>query len=302
MDSQGDISILVTVVESGSFSKAAERLGISKSAISKRVSQLEAQLGVKLLHRTTRKLSLTEAGEHFFKHAQIAHQASKDAIDAVAQLQGEPQGRLKISCPMSFGRLHLAPLIPKFLKKYPKITIDLVMDDKISDIIGQGFDLAIRGGVLPDSNLVVRKLAPLRSVLCASQTYLNQHGVPAELEALSSHNCLAFTYSNDKREWTFMKEGEVQRISISGNYQVNSSEALKEAIIQGLGIGRLPTFIAGPEIKKGNLVALFEEYEMPRQSMYAVYPERHYLPKKVRVFIDFIVEQIGTDIPYWDVY
>jgi Transcriptional regulator len=176
------------------------------------------------------------------------------------------------------------------------------MDDKISDIIGQGFDLAIRGGVLPDSNLVVRKLAPLRSVLCASQTYLNQHGVPAELEALSSHNCLAFTYSNDKREWTFMKEGEVQRISISGNYQVNSSEALKEAIIQGLGIGRLPTFIAGPEIKKGNLVALFEEYEMPRQSMYAVYPERHYLPKKVRVFIDFIIEQIGTDTPYWDVY
>jgi len=300
MESFGAIPVFVTVVESGGFSPAAKLLGISKSAVSKRVTQLEEQMGVKLLHRTTRKLSLTEAGEHFFQHARIAHQAAKDAQDAVAQLQGEPQGRLRINTPMSFGRLHIAPLIPEFLKRYPKISIEMVMDDKVADLIGEGFDIAIRGGDLPDSSLIARKLAPLRNVLCASPEYIEKHGRPVELSQLADHNCLIFTYSKDIKEWLFIKDGQTQSVEVTGNYNVNNSEALREALLQGVGIGRLPTFVAGPDIKSGELVSLFEEYQMPDKTIYAVFPERQYLPSKVRAFIDFAVEYLGGDNPYWD--
>lgn len=300
MESFGAIPVFVTVVESGGFSPAAKLLGISKSAVSKRVTQLEEQMGVKLLHRTTRKLSLTEAGEHFFQHARIAHQAAKDAQDAVAQLQGEPQGRLRINTPMSFGRLHIAPLIPEFLKRYPKISIEMVMDDKVADLIGEGFDIAIRGGDLPDSSLIARKLAPLRNVLCASPDYIEKHGRPIELSQLADHNCLIFTYSKDIKEWLFIKDGQTQSVEVTGNYNVNNSEALREALLQGAGIGRLPTFVAGPDIKSGKLVSLFEEYQMPDKTIYAVFPERQYLPSKVRAFIDFAVEYLGGDNPYWD--
>ncbi|WP_444885071.1 LysR family transcriptional regulator [Microbulbifer sp. PSTR4-B] len=300
MESFAAIPVFVTVAETGGFSPAAKLLGISKSAVSKRVSQLEEQLGVKLLHRTTRKLSLTEAGEHFFQHARIAYQAAQDAQDAVTQLQGEPQGRLRINAPMSFGRLHLAPLIPVFLKRYPKITIDLVMDDKVVDLIGEGFDIAIRGGDLPDTSLIARKLAPLQSVLCASPAYLEEFGKPIELEQLTEHNCLMFTYSRDVKEWNFIQDNHLHTIEVRGNYQVNNSEALREAILQGLGIGRLPTFVAGADIKSGLLVPLFEEYQMPAKTIYAVFPERQYMPAKVRAFIDFAIEYFGGDIPYWD--
>ncbi|MBU3069031.1 LysR family transcriptional regulator [Aestuariicella sp. G3-2] len=300
MENFAAIPVFVTVIETGGFSPAARLLGISKSAVSKRVTQLEEQLGVKLIHRTTRQLSLTEAGEHFYQHARIAHEAAKNAQDAVSQLQGEPQGRLRINSPMSFGRLHLAPLIPVFLKRYPKITIDMVMDDKVLDLIGEGFDIAIRSGELPNSSLIARKLAPLNSVLCASPDYLKTHGKPEQLEHLKDHNCLIFTHSNDVKEWAFMKNGTTQAIDIKGNYQVNNSEALREALLQGAGIGRLPTFIAGPDIKAGRLITLFEEYQMPAKIIYAVFPERQYLPAKVRAFIDFAIEYFGGDQPYWD--
>jgi DNA-binding transcriptional LysR family regulator len=300
MDGFGAIPVFVAVVEQGGFSPAARVLGISKSAVSKRINLLEQNLGVKLLHRTTRKLSLTEAGEHFFEHATIANNAARDAQDAVAQLQGEPQGRLRINTPMSFGRLHISPMIPLFLKRYPKITIDMVMDDKVVDLVGGGFDIAIRSGKLPDSNLIARKLAPLKSVLCAAPSYIKIHGHPATLKDLKQHNCLLFSYSRDLKEWSFTRNGVSESVEIRGNYQVNNSEALRDAILQGLGIGRLPTFVAGPDIKSGKLIPLFESYEMPQQSIYAVFLERQYMPAKVRAFLDFSIDYFGGEQPYWD--
>ncbi|WP_444905383.1 LysR family transcriptional regulator [Microbulbifer sp. SSSA008] len=300
METIAAIPIFVTVAETGGFSPAAKLLGISKSAVSKRVTQLELQLGVKLLHRTTRKLSLTEAGEHFYEHARVAYKSAKDAQDAVLQLQGEPRGRLRINAPMSFGRLHLAPLIPVFMKRYPEISIDMVLDDKVVDLVGEGFDIAIRGGDLPDTSLIARKLAPLKSVLCASPSYLKEFGEPTELEQLSAHNCLIFTYSRDVKEWGFIKDNHLHTIEVKGNYQVNNSEALREALLQGVGIGRLPTFVAGPDIEAGKLIPLFEEYQMPAKSIYAVFPERQFMPAKVRAFIDFAIEYFGGDTPYWD--
>jgi len=301
MEGFGAIPVFVAVVECEGFSPAARLLGISKSAVSKRITLLEQHLGVKLLHRTTRKLSLTEAGEHYFEHAAKAYTAARDAEDAVAQLQGEPQGRLRINTPMSLGRLHVAPFIPEFLKRYPKISIDMVMDDKVVDLVGGSFDVAIRAGDLPDSSLIARKLAPLHSVLCASPEYINIHGRPKQLDDLNEHNCLSFSYSRDVKEWTFMREGQSQSIEVSGNYQVNNSEALREALLKGVGIGRLPTFVAGPDIKAGKLVRLFEEYSMPSKTIYAVFLERQYMPAKVRAFLDYFIECFGGDKAYWDV-
>mgnify|MGYP000594863551 FL=1 len=300
MDGFSAIPVFVAVVECGGFSSAARLLGISKSAVSKRINVLEHTLGVKLLHRTTRKLSLTELGEHYYEHAAKAYSSAQDAEDAVAQLQGEPQGRLRINVPMSFGRLHVAPMIPKFLHRHPKISIDMVMDDKVLDLVGDGFDLAIRSGNLPSSSLIARKLAPLNSALCASPSYLEKYGTPQTLSDLEQHNCLVFSHSQDIRAWTFTKGDAQQSVEVSGNYQVNNSEAIREALLNDVGIARLPTFVAGPDIKSGKLVRLFPQYRMPHKTIYAVFLERQYMPAKVRAFLDFSINYFGDDTPYWD--
>lgn len=300
MEEFSAIPVFVAVVEKGGFSAAARALGVSKSAVSKRINQLEKQLGVRLLYRTTRKLSLTEAGERYFEHAVRALQAAAEAEDAVAQLQGDPQGTLKISAPMSFGRLHVAPLIPKLLKRYPKLQVELVMDDRPTDLVAAGFDIAIRSGKMADSTLVARKLAPLRQVLCASPEYIAQYGLPSIPAQLAEHNCILFSYSSDNNIWTLCAEGEPETVQVSGNYRVNNSEALIEALRAGIGIGRLPTFVAGPDLKAGRLVQLFDTYQIPSQMFYAVFPERRYMPAKVRAFLDFAIENFGGDQPYWD--
>ena len=300
MEGFGAIPVFVAVVENSGFSAAARTLGISKSAVSKRINQLEAHLGVRLLHRTTRKLSLTEAGERYFEHAAQALTAAGQAEDAVTELQGEPQGNLKISSPMSFGRLHVAPLIPKLLQRHPKLQIDLVMDDRKVDLVAGGFDVAIRAGNLPDSTLIARKLAPLRQVLCASPDYIDRYGRPGTPAELSGHNCVLYSYSSDAGEWTLIGESGPETVTVSGSYQVNNSEALLEALREGVGIGRLPTFVAGPDLKTGRLVKLFESYRLPDFTLYAVFPERQYLPAKVRAFLDFAIEYFGGDHPYWD--
>ncbi|WP_282608825.1 LysR family transcriptional regulator [Pelagibius sp. Alg239-R121] len=300
MEGIGAIPVFVAVVENGGFAAAARKLGVSKSAVSKRVSQVESRLGVLLLHRSTRRLSLTEAGERYFAHAVEALAAAREAEDAVAQLQSAPQGRLRINTPMSFGRLHIAPLIPAFLKRYPGIEIDMVMEDRVVDLIEGGFDVAIRAGSLPDSALIARKLAPCYNVLCAAPEYIAESGGPSKPSDLLDHNCLHYAYSSDAQEWVFQGHDAATKIQTRGNYHVNNSEALREAVIGGCGIGRLPTFIAGPDIAAGRLVRLLEEYPMPSQIFYAVFPERRHLPAKVRVFVDYAVERFGAERPYWD--
>jgi len=302
MDQFGAIPVFVAVVESGGFSAAARVLGISKSAVSKRINRLEAHLGLRLIYRTTRKLSLTEAGERYFEHAAEAVRAAGQAEDAVTQLQGEPQGQLRISSPMSFGRLHVAPMIPKLIQRYPKLQIDLVMDDRRVDLVAAGFDVAIRAqaGTMPDSSLIARKLAPLRQLLCASPDYIERHGMPVMPAELSRRNCVLYSYSSDASEWALHREGKTHALQVSGNYRVNNSEALREALLEGMGIGRLPTFVAGPDLASGRLVKLFAAYTIPDHFFYAVYPQREYLPAKVRAFLDFAVEYFGGELPYWD--
>lgn len=294
------IPVFTAVIEQGSFSKAAEALGITKSAVSKRITGLEAQLGVKLLHRSTRKLSLTEAGERYFEYAVQALRAAQEAENAATELQRVPKGTLRISTPMSFGRLHLAPIIPVFLKRYPQIDLHMNMSDTWSDVIAEGFDIVLRAGDLPDSLLIARRLTSLHSVLCASPDYIAGYGIPQIPQELIHHNCILYSYHTVTNEWVFIKNGEEETVRISGNYQVNNSEALRESLVQGLGIGRLPTFIAGSDIEAGRLAPVLKNYSMPYKSLYAVFPEKQYMPEKVRVFIDFLVENLGGDNPYWD--
>jgi len=299
MDCFNALPIFVAVAKNAGFSAAARELGLSKSAVSKRITKLEAQLGTRLLHRTTRKLSLTEAGERFYQHALQATYAAQNAEDAVSELQGEPQGLLKINVPMTFGLLHIAPLIPMFLKRYPKVKIDLQMDDKAIDMIAEGFDLTIRTGVLADSTLIARELTQLRSTVCMSVDY-RAHSPLLSPQDLSAENCLLYSYSTNADNWKFICNGETQQVKVAGNYRVNSSAALTQALLKGAGIGRLPTFVASKYLASGALVRVFADYQMPTATLYALYPERAYVPAKVRAFLEFSIENFGIDRPYWD--
>ncbi|WDE12551.1 LysR family transcriptional regulator [Thalassomonas haliotis] len=300
METFSAIPVFVAVVENGSFSQAAQRLGTTKSAVSKRIRELENKLGVQLLHRTTRQLSLTEAGERYFEYAVKAVIAAGEGIDSVTQLQGNPKGELKINTPMSFGRLHIAPLVADFLAQYPDISLNMVMEDRVVDLVEGGYDLAIRGGNLQDSTLIARRLAPCRSVICATPGYLEQYGTPVIPEDLLSFNCIRFAYFSGGSDWTFHGENGPVKVKICGNYQVNNSEALLQAALAGLGIARLPTFAVGDDIAAGRLVPVLKGYQLPMQTFYAVFPQRRHLPAKVRVFLDFIIERLGGDQPYWD--
>ena len=296
----GSIPVFVAVVDAQSFTKAAAKLGLTRSAVSRRISDLEDDLGVRLLHRTTRRLSLTEAGERYLDHARRALDEAVAAEDAATELQRVPSGRLRINTPMSFGRLHVAPAIPSFLATFPKIQIDMTMEDRTVDLVEGGYDLAIRVGNLEDSTLVARKLAPNRNLVCASQAYLDEHSAPCVPHDLLEHDCLLYAYFSEANEWSFLRDGRTERVRVSGSYRVNNSEALREAILKGVGVGRSPTFAVGPDLASGRLVQLLCDYEMPSQDIYAIWPERSHLPPKVRAFIDFLAERIGGPQPTWD--
>ncbi len=300
MEGMGDIPVVVAVAETQGFAAAARRLGVTKSAISKRISQIERRLGAQLFHRSTRNVSLTEAGEYFYTHAVRAMEAAQEAEDSVQALQEAPKGRLKVNVPMAFGRLHVAPLMSEFLDTFPGIEMDMAMDDRVVDLFAEGFDLALRGGTLADSSLVARKIAPLHNVLVAAPAYLERQGAPLGVDDLANHNCLQYSYSRDFQEWIFQYEDTTVKFRPNGSYRVNNGEALREAILGGTGIGRLPTFAAGPDLASGRLVKVLPDCRLPSQSLYALYPERRHLPTKVRVFVDFIIDRFGGDLPPWD--
>ena len=313
MTNFNSLPIFVALVESGSFSKAGEQLNTSKSAVSKRISQLEDELGVRLFNRTTRSLTLTEAGEAYYDYASQALALAKEAEYAVSRLQAKPKGKLKISVPMTFGRLYIAHLIPSFMALYPDIQIEMIMDDKRQDFIKQGFDIGIRIGQLEDSSLIAKKIATCRSVICASPTYLTQHATPLTPHELNEHNCLYYSYFRAGQDWLFHKKTNKKtlnfltsdtrgmiKIPAKGNYRVNNSDALHYAALAGLGVVNMPTFIVGEDIKQKNLTVILQDYPQPIHGIYAIFPERKHLSAKVRLFIDFLEEYIGSETPVWD--
>jgi DNA-binding transcriptional LysR family regulator len=294
-----EMEIFAEVVESGGFSAAARRLGLSKSAMSKQVGRLEDRLGVRLLNRTTRRLSLTEAGATFYAACRRVLEEAETAERAVSSLSAAPRGVLKLNAPMSFGFLHLSGAIPAFHDRFPQITIEAVMNDRFVDLIDEGYDVALRIGDLRDSSLVARRLAPCRAVLCASPAYLDRRGRPARPEELAGHDCLLYANTANPREWSLNGPRGREAVAVAGPLLANNGDLLCTAALGGMGITKLPTFIVGPCLRDGRLEIVLPDYPVPEQGIHAVYPHSRNLSQKVRVFVDFLAGRFGPE-PYWD--
>ena len=301
MEHFGDIAVFVRVVEAGSFTAAADKLGLSQSAVSKCVNRLEERMGTRLLNRSTRKLSLTEAGAALHAHGLRALHEMDEAELEVARLQTEPRGLLRVNAPMSFGVLHIAPAVHDFLQRYPALTLDLQLDDRLVELVEEGFDCAVRIKALTDSTLVAKKLAPCRQVVCAAPEYLQAHGTPRTPQDLQDHRCLIYTYRGKPLEWEFSgARAEKIKVTVSGPLHSNSGLASREAALRGAGILSVPTFYVGDDLRAKRLVALLTDYTpLPEINIYAVYPERRNLSPKVRAFVDFLHARFG-DKPYWE--
>jgi DNA-binding transcriptional LysR family regulator len=301
MDSVADIAVFVRVVERGSFTLAADDLALSRAVVSKYMSRLEERLGVRLLHRTTRRLSLTEAGAALFEASRAALEKMEEAQAEIARFQAEPRGRLRVSAPMSFGILHLAPALADFARAYPAVNLDLKLDDRFVNLVEEGIDVAVRIGVLTDSSLVARKLASTRTVVCASPAYLAEHGEPETPEDLAGHNCLLYSYLSTANVWRFTApDGREVPVAVTGNLRVNNGMVNTEAAAAGMGIFLTPTFYVGEHLRTGRLRLILQGYKIADLGIYAVYPQRAHVPPKVRVFVDFLAKRFGRK-PAWEV-
>jgi DNA-binding transcriptional LysR family regulator len=300
MDSLTDIAVFVRVVERGSFTRAADELELSRAVVSKYLSRLEERLGARLLHRTTRRLSLTEAGAALFEASRGALERIVEAEDAVAKFQKEPRGRLKVGAPMSFGILHLGAAIAEFLRAHPAVSIDLRLDDRFVNLVEEGLDVAIRIGQLTDSSLVARKLAATQPIVCGSPAYLTEHGEPEAPEDLVAHNCLLYAYLSTANVWRFTgPDGREMPVAVSGAARMNNGIVECEAAAAGLGLVMVPDFYAAPYLRSGRLKRVLARYRMAELGIHAVYPQRVHVPPKVRAFVDFLAARLRRK-PSWE--
>jgi len=299
MDPLDGIAAFACVVDSGSFSAAAHRLRISKSAVSAHVQRLEARLGIRLLNRTTRRLSVTEAGAAYYRHCARILTEAEAAEQVASALQREPRGALRISAPDSFGWMHVAPAVPAFLQRYPELSVDITLSPAHVNLVDEGLDLAIRIGVLEDSALLVRKLAPSRLVVCAAPRYLKEHGEPREPGDLAQHNCLCANLPPWGDEWRLAgKRGEVC-VAVTGSVRSNNAEMLRAAALDGIGIALLPTWAVAEPLRRRALRRVLNAWEPPASTIYAVYPGNRLMSMKVRAFVDHLARCFGRT-PYWD--
>ncbi len=300
MDALHAMQVFCAVVEENGFSAAARRLDLSNAAVSKHVAALEERLGARLLNRTTRRISLTEAGQAYYARCAKILEDIDEAERAITHLTAQPRGTLRVNAPMSFGVDHVVPALGDFLRAYPEIHVDLELTDRYVDLIDEGFDMAVRVADLPDSSLIAKKLAPMRLALVAAPSYLAAHGRPARPEDLSGHQCLRYTVHGATDVWRFAAaNGEPRLVKISGPLAVNNGDAVLNAALAGLGIGALPTFIAGAALCDGRLVELLEGQLLQNSSIYAVYPHSRLLSPKVRAFVEFRAARFKPT-PYWE--
>jgi DNA-binding transcriptional LysR family regulator len=293
MDRFAAYRVFAQVVESGSFARAAERLDLSTSAVSRHVGELEAHLQTRLLNRTTRKLSLTETGTAFFSRCvQLLHDLEEAEAEA-SKAAVEPRGTIRLTAAVNFGVRHLAPQIAQFLAAHKGVAFDVQLSDRVVDLVEEGFDLGIRIGGTGGENLVARRLGETRIVPCASPGYLRKHGVPKVPEDLARHNCFTYEYLEPRNLWRFVDAGGAEhRVRISGTLHTNNGDLLAEAAALDGGVVFEPGFVVGPLIRAGRLVPLLQDYEAPSLPIFAIYPTRRHLSAKVRVFLDFLVKRL----------
>jgi len=295
-----ELQAFVAVVEAGSFTAAADRLDAAKSAVSRRVSALEDRLGVQLLRRTTRRLNLTDTGLSFYEHSSRILADLDEAEAAVLQEHGELRGSLRVAMPVSFGVRHMGPVIARFAQQHPRVKFDLDLNDRRIDLLEEGVDVAVRIGRLRDSSLIARRLFDARTVVCASQRYLDEHGVPETPADLGFHDCLVYGNLAEPAKWPYRgPDGVAASVDVRIALSASSGDFLGAAAAQGLGVLIQPTFIAGQSICNGDLVPILRDYEWPVSPAYAVYPPTRHLSYRVRAFIDFLAEEFAG-VPHWD--
>jgi DNA-binding transcriptional LysR family regulator len=294
MDILTCMRVFATVVETASFTGAGERLDMSKAMVSKYVGVLEDHLGTRLLNRTTRRLSLTESGQVYYERCLQIIADVAEAEQAAGQLTAIPRGTLKIAMPVSFGTIKIGPLITEYVRQYPEVKLDIALADRKVDLIDEGFDLAIRIGSLPESGLIARKLAVDRTAICAAPAYLKQHGTPHKPEDLRRHACLNYTYASSGDEWYLKNDREELVVPTSGPIKANNGDMLRLAALSGGGIIWQPRFIVEDDLRTGRLVEVLTNYSTAELGIYAIYPSRKHLSAKVRTFVDFLVDKLGS--------
>ena len=294
-----DMAMFVRVVEAGSITKAAEQLNIAKSAVSRRLKELETRLGSQLISRTTRQSNLTQAGEQYYQ--KVHHILSE--VDALnEETSGTPtriEGTLKMTAPLSFGLMHLNDVIDEYANQHPELKFELDFSDRHTDLIEEGFELAIRIRELQDSSYQAKRLALIRYALCASPEYLERMGTPKTFDDLSEHEFLQYGMSKSSTIELIDEQGKKHQVAVNGKIKANNGDFLREMAVKGHGIAFLPTFITYQALISGELVPILQQYQLPTLNAYAVYPKNRFLSQRCRYLIDFIAERFG-DNPYWD--
>ncbi len=294
MDRFQAIRVFAQVAESGSFTAAAVKLGLSATATSRHVADLEARLHTRLLNRTTRRVSLTESGQAFYERSVQLLADLDEAEQEALRAAVVPRGTIKLTTSITFGVRHVGPAIAGFLAAHAEVRFDVSLSDRVVDLVEEGFDLAIRIGAPGSENVVARKLGETRLVPCASAAYLAAHGAPQVPEDLARHNCFTYEYVSPRNLWRFRDPAGGERsVRVKGNLHSNNGDLLAEAAARGAGVVFEPAFIVGPEVRAGRLVPLLQDFEPQATPIYAVYPSRKHLPAKVRLFVDFLVERFS---------
>jgi DNA-binding transcriptional LysR family regulator len=297
MDRITSLATFVKVVDSGGFAAAARALEMSPSSVTLHVQSIEDRLGVRLLNRSTRKVSLTEIGQAYYQRCVQILGELDDADQIALAMQSKPRGSLRLNASVSIPSL-IAPVIAEYTRLYPETSIDMTMSDRMVDMVEEGFDLAVRNMPIADSSLIVRKVAPYRFVICATPDYLERHGTPRRPEDLAKHNCLLYAQSPWHNEWMLNGPDGEQRVPVSGNMRSNSAVALCSAALQGQGLLLTGSFIVAEHIKSGRLLSLMCDYLSTEYSIDAIYPHRHHLSAKVRTFIDMLAKHF-REHPVW---
>ncbi len=289
------MTVFVKVVEQGSFARAAERLNMSTSAVSRQIADLEAHLTTRLLNRTTRRISLTESGQAYFERALHLLADLEEAEAVVSSSTVNPRGTIRLTCSTSFGVPHLAPAIGAFQSRYTDVRFDISASNRFVDLVEEGLDLAIRIGDLGNPNLIARRIGSMRLVACASPDYLKRNGTPNHPDDLARHNCFTYEYSPVKCQWTFQdpKNNEI-KVRIEGSVHANNGEMLAAIAAAGVGIALEPDFIVKPLLESGALVEILKNFQPAPTNIYAVYASRRHLSAKVRTFVDFLAERFST--------
>jgi len=287
----------VAVAECGQFSAAARRLGLSNSQVSRQVAQLEERLQTRLFYRSTRKVSLTEAGQTFLHHCRRLQDAREEALRAVGDLAGEPKGLLRMTCAVAYGERFIVPLVNQFMSRHSQLRVDIELDNRPLDLLQEGLDLAIRLGRLQDSRLVATRLAPRVMYLCAAPTYLQRAGQPANLSELARHNCLI----GSSDQWSFQQDGRETSLRAQGNWRCNSGEAVLDAALRGFGLCQLPDYYVQPHLRSGALIDLLPQQRPPHTAVWALYPQQRHLSPKVRLLVALLKEELARRPEYQEV-